>query len=49
MPTPQITLRVPRDERDRWKKAADAQGTNVSEVIRELMTVWVDGISNVDD
>jgi len=44
MPTPQITLRVSREERDRWKEAANAQGTNVSQVIRDYMVEWADKI-----
>ena len=49
MPTPQITLRVPREERDRWKLAAEQRGTNVSEVLRELMAQWADDVLGVDE
>lgn len=48
MATPQITLRVSREDKERWARVAKAEGTNVSEAIRFFMESWCDSVESVD-
>lgn len=39
--TPHISLRVPSDKLESWKKACNDNDTDVSSQIRKLMDAWV--------
>lgn len=46
-PTPQITLRVPPEQLEKWKAATSKIGVNVSEVIRQLMDEWAETVNKL--
>ena len=41
-PTPQITLRVDTETKDKWKAVCAEAETSVSEQLRTLMEEWVE-------